>query len=288
LHVKGVDTEAPADGSKGGLAKTTVAGIRAVVANLRKKQPSAKFALVYKSSDDPTEVAEEREDVGVPCHCVGNVIVEFGAANVEAKVLAFLVRSAALSMCCACRSCARGVQDGDDDRPLQIFSNGPDPTYGAGVYSTREFTQGEPIDYDGGVLWEEQDFDRSEGGTQSTRQLCSHTVEAELLRPFGYKGPDLVSSLNKHAGFNLHYNDPSMYDSPSRHAKKVEANIAAFLVVDLRPSQGLRFGIMYFTTRCIANEGRGAAAGLGRNHMGGAQRDVFGWTGAMRPLVSSL
>jgi hypothetical protein len=32
----------------------------------------------------------------------------------------------------------------------------------------------------------------------------------------------------------------------------VEANIAAFLVVDLRPSQGLRFGIMYFTTRRIA------------------------------------
>ena len=264
MHIKGVDPEAPADGSKGGLSKITVAGLSAVVANLRKKQPSAKFALIYRASDDPTEVAEERKDAGVPCHCVENVIVEFGAANVEAKVLAFLVRSAALpaqrcallaaarTVCSACRLHARATQDGHGKRPLQIFSNGPDPTFGAGVYATRDLTEGQPIDYDGGVLWEDDDLNESEGGKQSTRQLCTHDLDAELLRPFGYKGPALVSSLNTHAGYNLHYNDPSMYSSPSRHAGTVEANIGAFLIIDLRPSPRLRIGIMYFTARPVA------------------------------------
>ena len=59
-----------------------------------------------------------------------------------------------------------------------------------------------------------------------------------------------MSSLLEHSGFNLHYNDPSLFSASKRHAD-VEANIAPYLVIDLRPSTVPRFGIMYFTTRAM-------------------------------------
>lgn len=164
-------------------------------------------------------------------------------------------------------------------RPLQLQGTGPDPTFGCGVYASRHLSRGEPIDYDGGVLWEALDFDAAVGGLHNPQQLCSHTLPADMLSPLGYTGPDLVSELNTHAGYNLHYNDPSMYESASHHASEVKANIAAFLVIDLRPSPRPRIGLMYLTTRAVAKGeellqdwGGGAWAALSESYLDGQAR----------------
>ena len=110
------------------------------------------------------------------------------------------------------------------------------------------------MDYDGGVLWEAPDFDEVTGGTDSDMQLQSHELSKSLLAPFGYKGPDLVSALTTHAGYNLHYNDPTFYESPSRHAAEVTDNIAPFLVFDLRTTKPLQIGVLYITNRAVVED----------------------------------
>jgi hypothetical protein len=239
-----------------------MAQLRGAAQSLRQRQPGARFAVLMADSDDPDTPAVPRPDARVPCTAVGNVLVEFGVAGFNAEALAFLVRTIrsncrsdchrTVAACMVRLSRAPALQDGHGARPLVLKGSGPDPTLGCGVYASRHLQKGEPIDYDGGVLWEAPDFDAAEGGADSTRQLCATTLSAALLRPFGYTGVDLVSEMTTCAGYNLHYNDPSFYESPSRHAAEVTANVAPVLVMDLRPSALPRIGIMYFTTRAVA------------------------------------
>ena len=93
LRVKGVDPEAPADGSKGGLSEATVDGLRDVATELRKQQPGASFAVLMLE-EKPTDVAVPRTGARVPSFCVTNLTAEFGIAGFEAQALAFLVRCA--------------------------------------------------------------------------------------------------------------------------------------------------------------------------------------------------
>ena len=91
LRVKGKDQRAPADGSKGGLAESTVAGLRAVVAKLRQRQPTAQFAVLMYNSTEPDVMPTP---ANVPSLVVGDVCVEFGSVGgFAAQTLAFLVRS---------------------------------------------------------------------------------------------------------------------------------------------------------------------------------------------------
>jgi hypothetical protein len=58
--------------------------------------------------------------------------------------------------------------------------------------------------------------------------------------------------MTHRAGYNLHYNDPTFYESTSRNAPDITANVAAHLILDLRDPARPVPGIMYFATRAVA------------------------------------
>jgi hypothetical protein len=53
------------------------------------------------------------------------------------------------------------------------------------VYASRTLRCGEPIDYDGGTLWEAKDWDNACGGARSLAHLSAHTLDKGHFAAFG-------------------------------------------------------------------------------------------------------
>jgi len=212
--VKG--TEALADGTEGGVSQSTLRGLVTAAAGLKATAVAAgedsRFAVVF--FDENAEPTAEFKSV-FP-----------GFADCLASLLAGGARQLELRL-----------QHGD--------------TLSVEVCAKKDFKAWEPLDVDGGLVWEKRDWNRKVGGDMSSTHLSGFDLlEPALLHKWGYNGQPLVSECTSRASYSFYIDDPSFHSDMD--GNDMEANVGAFFVLDLRVPDKPVPGIVYQALKPIA------------------------------------